>query len=125
MSAFAFDQDALVAAVNLIGRSGATNIEIGYLHDDVPMEEAGWYATAAYRGARLIEDEHRGPIEAVEALARRVLSGAQCRRCGKEIRLDDDTPGCRWTRQGAKWTPGCGREIDRSIPVPHARDGAR
>jgi len=40
------DEDALIAAADLVGRTGATGFEIGYLHDDVPAEKAGWYAHA-------------------------------------------------------------------------------
>lgn len=121
-----FDQDAISAAADLVGRSGAADLEIGYVRDDVPVEDAGWYASATYGGAKLIAEEHRDPVAAVEALARRVLSGAMCRRCGEPIRLNDAEPGCRWTRQGKRWEPGCGQEIDRSIPVPaFARRGAR
>jgi hypothetical protein len=80
-----FDQDALVAAIDLVGRSGAHSVEVGYLHDDVPVEEAGWYAQCSFRGARLIEENYRDPVQAAEALARRLLNGALCRRCGELI----------------------------------------
>lgn len=100
------DQDALTAAVDLVGRSGARDITVGYLHDDVPVEEAGWYAKAMYRGAALIADAHRGPVEACEALARRILDGAECAHCRQPVRLDDE-PGCRWTRMGDRWARGC------------------
>jgi hypothetical protein len=110
------DQDALVAAIDLVGRSGARSVEIGYLHDDVPTTEAGWYCQCMFKGARIIVDNQRGPIEAAESLARRLLNGAQCRRCGEPIRLSDNDQGCRWTRKGPKWEPGCGQEINQSIP---------
>ena len=104
-----FDQDALIAAVDLVGRSGARDVEIGWLHDDVPSEQAGWYATATYQGAKLMADDHPGPIEAAEALTRRVLDGATCAHCHKPVRLDDELAlsACRWTRQGARWARGC------------------
>ena len=114
-----FDQDALTAGVSLIGRSGARNVEIGYLHDDVPIEEADWYAVATFRGAKVIAEKKSGPVEAVEALARQVLDGAMCRRCGKQIRLSDGD-GCRWTREGPEWVPGCGLDIDHSLKLPFA-----
>jgi hypothetical protein len=115
-----FDQDALIAGVDLMGRSGARNIEIGYLHDDVPIEEAGWYAQASYNGARLIAEDKPGPVEAVEALARKMLRGARCRRCGKMVELSDGGTGCRWRREGPGWVPGCGLDIDQSIELPSA-----
>jgi len=126
----ALDQDAGVAAVDLIGRTGARELKFGYLHDDVPSEEAGWYAHAQYRGARVTEEDHRGPVEALEALARRLLTGGRCTHCGGLVALSDDGalayPGshmadgtvwteaqiraagqCRWTRVGPAWRRGC------------------
>ncbi len=122
------DQDAVIACADLIGRTGATGFQIGYLHDDVPVEEAGWFAYAQFRGARITEDNHRGPVEAAEALARRILTGGKC-RCGKLVSLSDDgavafggrmadgstftieeakaAGQCRWTRIGARWEMGC------------------
>lgn len=110
-----FDQDAFKAGVELVGRAGAKNFEVGYLHDEVPLEEADWYAHAQFEGTRIIEEHYRGPVEAVEALARRLLTGGLCRRCGKPISLADTTEGCRWTRQGSRWEPGCDKPIDHSI----------
>jgi hypothetical protein len=34
----------------MAGRAGAREFEIGYLHDDVPLEDAGWYAHVQYQG---------------------------------------------------------------------------
>jgi hypothetical protein len=98
--------DAVVACADLVGRAGASGFEIGYLHDDVPVEEAGWYASASYKGARLMADEHRSPTAAAMALAERILGGAAC-RCGKPVALNDEQPGCRWTLMGKRWEPGC------------------
>lgn len=123
------DEDALMAAADLVGRTGAKSFEIGYLHDDVPAAEAGWYANAQYKGARITE-EGAGPIEAAEALARRLLAGGKCTRCGGLIALSSSgafaypsatlTDGtkwtaedakaakqCRWTRMGRRWEAAC------------------
>lgn len=123
------DDDALRACVDLVGRAGAKGVEIGYLHDDVPPEEAGWYAHAQLRGARIIAENHPGPVEAADALCRRLLGGARC-RCGKLVALSDSgamiypdqvmsdgsswTPEqaakagqCRWRRVGPRWEMGC------------------
>lgn len=117
MTTFVFDQDALEASLDLARRSGASTVEFGYLYDDVPIEKADWWAHAQFQGARLTAEHENGPVEAVEALARRLLKGARCRRCGNQIMLNDDGEGCRWTRQGKKWEPGCGLPIDMTIPV--------
>jgi len=123
------DEDAVVACADLVGRSGARGFEIGYLHDDVPVEDAGWYASAQYRGAWLVAENHRGPAEAAEALALRILKGGKC-RCGKLVALSTTgaiafpdahmADGSRWTakdaaragqclwrRNGRQWVPGC------------------
>jgi hypothetical protein len=126
------DEDALKAAADLVGRTGAKSFQIGYLHDDVPAAEAGWYAYAQYEGTRITAEDHPGPVEAAEALARRLLAGAKCTGCGGLVALSDAgavaypsatlTDGtrwdagtackakqCRWTRVGARWEMGCKR----------------
>jgi hypothetical protein len=123
------DDDAIAACADLVGRSGATNFQIGYLHDGVPLEQASWYAHAQYRGARIGVDNQRGPVEAADALCRRILTGAQCFHCKKLVALSDHgavafnsrlTDGsfwsvqaaakagqCRWRRMGPRWVRGC------------------
>lgn len=113
------DEDALIAGIELVGRCGATNTELGHLYDDdepppgwtegerVPAEAASWYAHAQFRGARVTVEGYRSPVEAVEALARRLLSGARCVKCGREIRLDSRPGGCRWRRNGPHYYRGC------------------
>lgn len=121
--------EAVQACADLAGRTGATGFEIGYLHDGVPAEEAGWYAHAQYRGTRITE-EGRGPVEACEGLAARLLSGAQCQHCKKLVTLsplgamardvtllngktwtarEQAAAGlCHWQREGSRWERGCG-----------------
>lgn len=47
------DEDALAACAELVGRTGAKDFQIGYLHDNVPLRLAGWYAYAQYPGNRI------------------------------------------------------------------------
>jgi hypothetical protein len=124
-------EERLIAAADLVGRTGAKHFEIGYLHDDVPAAEAAWFAHAQYRGGRIIAENHADPAEAAEALAKRLLTGARC-ACGKLVSLGDDgafaftkpvmTDGseftadqaaaaglCRWRRDHARWISECGR----------------
>lgn len=100
------DQDEVDAAADLVGRTGAKSLEVGYLWDDVPAEEAGWYAQVQYQGARIVVEDKTGPVEALMALARRLLDGAMCAHCEKEVSLRDGV-GCRWRREGNKWKRGC------------------
>lgn len=102
----ALNGDAVTACADLVGRSGATEFKIGWLHDDVPIEEAGWYCHAQYRGARITAADRRSPSEAALALAERLLRGAAC-RCGQQVTLADSGGGCRWQLQGKRWEPGC------------------
>lgn len=103
------NEDVLKACADLVGRAGASNFEIGYVRDDVPVEDAQWYAHAQYRGARIIVQDHRSPSSAAFALAERLLSGATC-RCRKPVALSDGAPGCRWRLMGPRWEPGCDAE---------------
>lgn len=128
-----FDEDVLLATIDLIGRSGAKNFEIGYLNDtgDPAFDTLGaqWWAKAQYHGARITTENHPGPIEACEALATNLLTGAKC-RCGKLVRLgafgaiaydnvqmadgstwtlrEAEAAGqCRWRRRGQHWRRDC------------------
>ncbi len=98
--------DVVQACAALVGRSGASGFEIGHLHDDVPVEEAGWYAHAQFQGARITVQDHRSPSAAALALGERLLRGATC-RCRQIVTLSDGKPGCRWRLVGARWEPGC------------------
>ena len=139
MTELLLDQDAMDAALDLVGRTGARGLEIGYVREGVPPEQAGWWATAQYSGAKVTEEEHRGPVEALEALARRLLTGAMCTHCRGLIALSDggamvypgssrpdgstwtpeevervrNLPQCRYSRQGSKWVRGCTRTSRR------------
>lgn len=111
------NDDVVIACADLVGRAGASEFKIGYLHDDVPPEEAGWYAHAQYRGARITVDDHRSPTGAALALAERLLRGATC-RCRRPVTLSDGTEGCRWRLVGQRWQPGCNVA---PVSVPGAR----
>lgn len=103
------DQDAVNACVDLIGRSGGKEFEIGYLDEDVPVEEARWWAKAQYKGARVMVEDKTSPTEACEALVRKILVGGMCTGCEKTVTLTDDRGDdhCRWRRYADKWEKGC------------------
>lgn len=131
-----YDEDALVAAAELAGRAGARHFQVGYLHEDVPVAEAAWYAHAQYRGARITCEGQASPTGAADGLARRLLTGAKCTHCGRLASLDpqgayahdatlvDGTPWlaeqqaaagiCYWHRAGRTWVRGC---VDGTPPV--------
>ena len=101
------DQDAVIACADLVGRSGGKEFELGYLDEDASMAEARWWAKAQYKGARIMVEEKTSPWEACDALARRIIDGAMCTGCGKDVTLVDQVGGCRWRRNGDKWEMGC------------------
>jgi hypothetical protein len=100
------NDDLVQACLDLAGRAGATGVEIGFVREDVPSEQAGWFAFAKYRGARISVEEQTSPATAALSLAHRILRGARC-RCGDMVSLSDRQPGCRWRLEGARWQPGC------------------
>jgi hypothetical protein len=125
-----YDEDALFASLDLIGRTGAAWFRLGWLHDDRPVEEMGWYAHVQYKGARITAEDQPGPVQAVVTLARRLLTGARCARCRRLVALSDlgafaygssvtvdgvrwsarDAAAagqCRWTLTGRRWDSAC------------------
>lgn len=127
------DADALIACVDLVGRTGAKDFQIGYLHDDVPVAEAAWYAHAQYQGARITAQDHPSPALAAEALARRLLDGGRCTHCNGLIALSsagamfypgrqmtdgsrwtDAKHTCRWRRVGQAWVRGCAEGVSQT-----------
>lgn len=116
------DKAVYRATANLIGRTGAKNLTFGYLHDDVPIEQADWWAKAQYAGTVLMVEHHTGPDAALTALAERVLTGGQCQRCGRLVALRDDgaiafpegtlLDGRRWTKEDAEAAGQCRWKIE-------------
>jgi hypothetical protein len=122
------DRDELNAGVELVGRTGARELEIGFADDAEPAVD--WWASAKYRGARIDVEHYPTPAAAVHALAQRLLTGAQCNHCRGLIALSDEgalflpgmvmadgstftleeatsRPQCRWRRVGRTWRRGC------------------
>lgn len=145
-----FDDDRITAATMLVGHTGARDLEIGYLHDDVPSEQAAWWATSTYKGAKMTVENKRGPLEAIEALAVELLTGAKCTWCDGLIALSPDgaiafaggrmmdgtrMPAdpdeiaalgqCLWRRNGPRWEPGCVHGQSTAPGAPQGRSAMR
>jgi hypothetical protein len=120
------DDDAIAAGVALLGRSGAREFEVGYLHDNVPVTEAGWWARVRYPKGRkavrshdgrmgsltgtvtILAEDKPGPLEAIEDLIGQVLAGGQCTYCHRRVIIDGyRRKWCRWRRVARNWVPGC------------------
>lgn len=130
MASSAGGGDAVTACADLVSRTGAKSFECGYIHEGVPVSEAGWYATAMYRGAKLTAGDKSSPAEACYALAVRLLAGAQCQHCkglvalaaegafafqsatlidGRQWDAADAAKAsqCHWRLVGDRWVRGC------------------
>jgi hypothetical protein len=123
------EDDRIVAAVDLIGRTGATALEVGYLHDDVPSDEAAWWASAQYQGAKVAVEGKRSPHGALDALLARLLYGGVCRWCGRHVtnrKAKSPQRFCRYVRHGDRYERGCAdTHHETTVPAPAwARGGA-
>ncbi len=113
------DQDRLIAACDMVGRTGAKSLELGYhpLFDDAGNEldegtmsasAYSWWAKATYRGAVLAVDDQPGPVEALVALEERVRKDAACAHCRRPIAWGfRRRRHCWWTEREGRWEPGC------------------
>jgi hypothetical protein len=114
------DKDMLLAGVELVGRAGGRDFQVGFLDDDVPMRQARWWARARLHdrpelgdaaGADVIVEDLPGPDFAAEALARKLLDGGTCVHCKKSIKLaaprSERREVCRYVRVGPRWKRGC------------------
>lgn len=102
------DGDATIACADLCARIGATSFEVGCLDDDVPVEQARWYAHAQFRGSRVTVEDKRSPDEAADALAERLLRGGRCTLCDRIVTLVVvHETRCTWWRDGSAWVRGC------------------
>lgn len=114
-----------MAAVELIGRTGAAEFQFGWLHDNVPFAEAGWYAKARWGGQMVTAEDHVGPVEATDALASKLVEGGMCTHCFKPMTLVDDDPAkCRWALEQSGrflYKRGCEAEFPDDGPVPTTR----
>lgn len=116
--------DEVMACANLVERTGALGFEIGFL------DETSWWATARYKGAKIMVEGNSSPDEAARALAKKLLRGARC-ACGKlaslspfgAVALRSATMAdgsvftieearragqCLWQLKDGRWVPACG-----------------
>lgn len=139
--------DPVLACADLVGRTGARQWELGYLHEDVPIEEAGWWCSAIYKGHKVIVMDQPHPVAAAMTLAARLLTGAKC-RCGRLVALSPEgavayehslmadgstwTVGqataagqCLWHLNGRRWEPSCPEPKRPKPSRNHRRKGRR
>lgn len=127
-------EDAAKAIADLCHRSGARQLEIGWLYDEDDVEYATrgacWWAKAQYRGARIIAEDHDNPASAADHLAAQILDGGRCQFCQHATQaaataLGELVPArggpCLWRRDGDTWVAGCGAQPSSSHGMNRAR----
>jgi hypothetical protein len=107
------DEPAMWATLDLILRCGGKVTEV--------MTEPPWavYAEGPY-GLLLVEE---GPelLPALERIAGRLVSGAECAGCLRPIAvaaIGNSPRTCRWTRKGDVWVASCDDDGDHRLVRP-------
>lgn len=127
-------QPAVIAAADLVERSGGREFQIGYLYDegDPEFDERGpcWYASVTYRGARLFSEDHPMPAPACDHLAAQILDGGMCQFCQRRTVVSTTPTGqfvparggdCIWRRDDDVWLAGCGGQPSSRHGMNRAR----
>jgi len=114
--------DPVIAASLLVSRSGGQDFEFGYTCPHQPgagkghsCSELTWWASAKWKGTKVLADGHKSPPGAAITLAVKILMTSRC-KCGRPVVLDDESKGCRWKLMGERWVAGCD-DAPISIPV--------
>lgn len=113
------DEDAVWAIAGLVARTGARELELG-------ADGRYWWASAHFRGARVMVQRKDTAAQAADALARELLDGGTCLGCGKISMIGNEAGYrlatqeladraqreglCRWGRiaTGRVWVRECG-----------------
>jgi hypothetical protein len=94
-----------LADIDLIGRTGARNLELGYEGSESAPR---WFAQVSYQDELVSITDKGGVEEAVHLLVRRLVSGGICTWCHGVARLDgDEAPGCRYVIVNGRYERGC------------------
>lgn len=72
----------VLAAVELLGHSGVTDVEFAYDEHQSYPENVLWWAKGNWGGIRKYSAHFPYPAQALEDLMARVVNGGQCVRCG-------------------------------------------
>jgi hypothetical protein len=94
------ESDRVLASVHVVERSGGREHQLGA--DD----HGRWWASALFKGARIMVDGYADPANAADALVRRLLHRAAC-KCGRVVTLAPRANACLWRREGPRWVAGC------------------
>jgi hypothetical protein len=77
----------VVAAIDMVRRTGAETFQIRYQDDEVPVV---WLAVGGYSGGRWEAAAAMNPLRAVLRLCERLIDGAQCVHCKRPTGFEAD-----------------------------------
>jgi hypothetical protein len=71
----------VLAAVELLSRSGVTEVEFAYDEDEHYPDKVLWWAKGNWDGIRKYSAHFPYPAQALEDLLAKTINGGQCARC--------------------------------------------
>lgn len=115
------DVQHTMALFALLGRAGATDVELGWLNDEKPWR---YWARARFKGTAVISEDHAGGDFALEGLARRVIHQGRCVKCGRKVSYPHLSPGycarilVRIAADVLEYMPLCELKLIDRVEVP-------
>jgi hypothetical protein len=106
------DQARLTGAVDMLGRTGAAEVQLRFADDDTPVV---WIAAARW-GDHWEAGAALNPLNALYRLCDQVIDGGECNRCGKPtgfspdldpLPLDDLVCWYQWDPELKTFRGGC------------------
>jgi hypothetical protein len=73
----------VVAAIELLGRTGVSDVEFAYDEEDAYPNKVLWWAKGNWKGHRVYSAHFPYPAQALEDVLSRVINGGTCGRCGR------------------------------------------
>lgn len=74
------EEQLITAATEMVGRTGATEMQVRYSDDEQPVI---WMAVATYSGGRWETAAGQTPSRALYRLLEQLVDGGQCQHCGR------------------------------------------
>jgi hypothetical protein len=82
------DKEKLLAAIDMIRRTGAQQVQVRYSDDEEPIV---WFVVAGYDFGIFEVDASANPVRAALRLCERLVDGSQCTHCGRPAGFEPDS----------------------------------
>jgi hypothetical protein len=87
MSEIKMDDDRFKAALDLMRRAGAEQVQIRYSDDELPVI---WFVVACFANNKAEVDASLDPVRAALRLCERLVDGGICTHCNRPAGLEPD-----------------------------------